>query len=208
MTFANHLLAEVEQIAHQDKRRREEKVPVQGAEPRLKRTDEGGKADGKGSREKSATCRFFLSEEGCKKGKTILDDNKRRCWTCGSTQHFSTACERPKEDGKDPGGDRTAKTGEGKGFRPVAKTARKEDGLKEELKGEDAVEDSGAPETMKNLLEEANRLLMKSMALKEKDGDDRRSEKITAMQSQLDELRKKKVLGCRGSLSSRRAMGS
>ena len=60
MTFANHLLAEVEQIAHQDRRRREEKGPVQGAEPRLKKVEEGGKADGKGSRERSTTCRFFF----------------------------------------------------------------------------------------------------------------------------------------------------
>ena len=76
----------------------------------------------------------------------------------------------------------------------MVKTARKEEVLKDEPKGDDAGEESGASETMKNLLEEANRLLMKSMALKEKDGDDLRSERITAMQSQLDALRKMKAL--------------
>ena len=130
MTYANHLLAEVEQIAHQDKRRREkeDKVP----DLRLKRAEETSKGDGKASRAEKgggATCRFFLLDDGCKKGGQCtwvhqLDDRKR-CWTCGSTSHFSPNCDRPSasatKDGVKDAPERTGLKGwDGKG-KPVTK---------------------------------------------------------------------------------------
>ena len=123
MTFAHHLLAEVEQVAHQDKRKKDDKPTI--PEPKVKRFEET-KGDGKGAgRDRGdgpGPCRFFMSEGGCKKGKActwphILDD-QRRCWTCGSTQHFSPNCDRPKEPQKDVGGQHPEKGGksfDGKG---------------------------------------------------------------------------------------------
>ena len=102
MTYAHHLLAEVEQVAHQDKKRGERTAPPAPGppDPKLKKIEERppeGKGVAKGGEGKGAGmgCKFFLTEGGCKKGKTCtflhqLDDQKR-CWVCGSTAHFAPA---------------------------------------------------------------------------------------------------------------------
>ena len=135
MTFANHLLAEVEQIAHQDKRRKED--ARSSTEPKVKRLEESaGSSKGEGkawkgsSGQSSTPCKFFQSEEGCKKGKQctwshVLEGDKTRCWTCGSTGHLAPACDKPKEPLKDSG-DSSQKTGKGKGTqRPSGKALKK-----------------------------------------------------------------------------------
>ena len=207
MTFAHHLLAEVEQVAHQDRRRKDEK-PL-SSEPKVKKLEEG-KGDGKGgARERlggAPPCKFFLTEGGCKKGKTCtwphdLDD-QRRCWTCGSTQHFSPACDRPREalkEGAKGGFERGAgagKGGEGKGGKPSVKQVRKEEGLGEEVCGRDeGVEDPASSETVKGLLEEANRMLKALSGTKAGENAERaKVDRLAAMQTQLDELRKMKTL--------------
>ena len=138
MTYANHLLAEVEQIAYQDKKKKKEDRPA-GSEPKLKRLEDA-KGDGKGARDgdkggQRTHCRFFLTEGGCKKGKAcswphVMDD-QRRCWTCGSLQHYAPACDRPKEAMKDGGSEKGAK-GDAKGGRPAVRQVRREDGGKED----------------------------------------------------------------------------
>ena len=199
--FATHLLAEMEQIAHLDGSRKSTSKDTQKtAQPEVKiKKIEEGKGEGKSGKGERAPCRFFISEEGCKKGKECawqhtLDD-KKRCWNCGSTQHFAPSCNRPKE----ATGDKTAKGGEGKGWssRPMTKAARKEDSPKKEeqsVKEETQEEATASTETMKGLLEEANKML-KSMAMKNQEDEEKSKDvKLQAMQAQLDELKKMKVL--------------
>ena len=195
MTYANHLLAEVEQIAHQDKKRREKEEKP--GDLRMKRLEEAAKGDGKGAKgDDGHTCRFFLSEGGCKKGKScgwkhVLDD-QRRCWTCGSVKHYAPDCDRPREPDAG-GGEKGGKVGHGKGAPTgYAKAAKREEAKKEEIGKKEEGEEENPAETMKNLLEEANKMLkgMKGHD-DEKKGKD---EKLAAMQAQLDELRKLKVL--------------
>ena len=74
MTYANHLLAEVEQVTHQDKKKIEKPPPVQTPDPKLKRIEERpseakGGYKGGDQRGSGGTCRFFLTEMGCKMGK-------------------------------------------------------------------------------------------------------------------------------------------
>ena len=61
--------------------------------------------------------------------------------------------------------------------------------------GDEPASDSTAPETVKSLLEEANRMLKVMTATKSSETEDReKNDKLSAMQIQLDELRKMKVL--------------
>ena len=203
MTFAHHLLAEVEQVAHQDKRKKDDKLGI--VEPKVKRLEET-KGDGKGGHrerpDSNPPCRFFLSEGGCKKGKTctwphIMDDQKR-CWTCGSLQHFAPNCDRPKEAQKDGAvgqSEKGGKSSEGKGGRPWMKqVVKREDGGGDE-KREDTPSETSSSETVKGLLEEANRMLKALSSSKEiGDAEATKGDKLAAMQSQLDELRRMKVL--------------
>ena len=205
MHYANHVLAELEQIAHQDRKKKEDQKT--GAEPKAKRlAEEGEKAEGKGGfkggeKGERPLCRFFNTDEGCRKGKSCTwvhsaEGEKKRCYNCGSVSHFSPGCDRPKESSKDSG-EKGGKT-EGKGsFRPNSKALKKEEGATkaEESAAEGSKEEqSSSTETMKGLLEEANKM-PKGLSIRSADSEEKsKSEKLAAMQSQLDELRKMKVL--------------
>ena len=50
---------------------------------------------------RKAEVSFFLTDQGCKRGKTCnfshdVKDEKRRFWNCGCPDHMSPACTRPK----------------------------------------------------------------------------------------------------------------
>ena len=196
--FATHLMAGMEQVAHLDSGKKaqvkEAPKPAQ-QEVKMKKAEEG-KGEGKSGKGERAPCKFFISEEGCKKGKEcawqhILDDRKR-CWTCGSTQHFSPACTRPKEGSPEKSG----KGGEKGWSRPATKAAKKEDSPEKEDQNTKAEsqEDGTSTETMKSLLEEANKML-KSMTQKSQEDEEKTKDvRLQAMQAQLDELKKMKVL--------------
>ena len=192
MTYANHLLAEVEQVAHQDKKKGERFAPVL-QDPKVKKIEGGkGAADGKGGGKErtldgkgTSTCRYFISEFGCKKGKSctfnhVLDD-QRRCWNCGSTQHYAPKCDRPRE------GDRGQK-GDGKGEGKQVRSVKKEEN---QSKPEDPAPrgEEGQNEVMKELLEEANKMLKSMTAPKVEE----RENKLQKLQRQLDDLRQLKV---------------
>ena len=141
-----------------------------------------------GSPERSSTpvCKFFLTEQGCKKGKSCsfqhnLDDQKR-CWNCGSSLHFSPKCDRPRD------GDLKGGKGEGK----MVRMAKKEEGAKKE--DAEKSESGGSTEVMKGLLEEANKMLK---AMSSSTGgsieEGSKEQKLTRLQQQLDELKIIKV---------------
>ena len=60
---------------------------------------ESGAGEGSPVKGKNAPCKFFLTEQGCKKGQQCkfshgVDKKQRqgRCWTCGSKLHMSKQC--------------------------------------------------------------------------------------------------------------------
>eukprot|EP00438_Fugacium_kawagutii_P029112 Skav233709 [mRNA] locus=scaffold2120:28636:35173:- [translate_table: standard] len=192
LTYANHLMAEVEQIAHQDKKKKDEQKPQKEKEdPRLRRAEENG-----------APCKFFNTDDGCRKGKLCgwlhtVEGDKKRCWNCGSTAHFSPSCDRPKEPPKEGYSPDKSWKGEGKGASKSSRTLKKDEaGKKEEVGEQDekGKEEVNPKETVEDLLKEANRML-KGLSAKEDEVDKEPKEsRLAAMQRQLDELRKMKTL--------------
>ena len=110
---------------------------------------------------------------------------------------MAPACDRPREPLRDQG-EKGQKGGEGKGFhKPSGKALKKgESQQKEEGPGGEATSEESATsaETMKGLLEEANRIL-KGLSARTGEAESRtKDERLIAMQGQLDELRELKVL--------------
>ena len=178
-------------------------------EAKAKRFEEngfGGKgADGKGGKgEKTSTppCKFFLSDGGCKKGKSCswshVTDEKRRCWICGSVAHLAPACDRPREASKE-NGEKYGKGAEGKGSQKmVQRQEKKEEGAartEERPQPEAPSEElSSTSVEMKGLLEEATKML-KGLTMQSNEKEQKgRQDRLAAMQDQLDELRKVEVL--------------
>lgn len=201
--YSEHLLAELEQLGHQSK-----KKETSTEAPKLKRFEETTK-DRKESQEKKegddkgkekSKCKFFLTDQGCRRGKGCTfshdqKDDKRRCWNCGGVDHMATTCTRSKE-GKEGG-------------RPKTMKMEKEKNVKAE--GE---EDEGQPQlSVKDLLKEANDML-KSMQSPSSSSatstspksDGERQEVVERLQQQLNALRlktfriKKMTKGERGGL--------
>lgn len=105
-SFATHLLAECEQASFFEK-----KTPgprpeapklkaLEGTEEEGRRPKEKGKGseEEKGDEDRRKKCKFYLSDGGCRKGKSCTwshdqKDEKRRCWNCGSVDHMQPAAE-------------------------------------------------------------------------------------------------------------------
>ena len=148
--YACCLLAEFDQMSYS--RRWEKTAPGQMGQPKLKKMEEGGPVQGgTGPRPSGGkglqVCKYYNTEEGCKKGKTCrfkheATDNEKRFWVCGSTKHFS---------GKRP------TKGEDQTTPAQVQKAELERRSEEETKS-----DKGAvcpSEDMKGFLEEASRML-------------------------------------------------
>ena len=116
--FADHLLAELEQLHLQERKKKEPTnvIPEMKAKEMMVE-NEKGKAKGKG-KEKGAKgerresgkggtgdggdqpkCRFYLTDSGCRKGKACdwshdQSDGRRRCYGCGATDHLLPDCPR------------------------------------------------------------------------------------------------------------------
>ena len=134
-------------------------------------------------------CKFFLTDSGCRKGKECsfsheARDDKRRCYTCGSVEHFASSCpRRPQKDGQ------------------KAKAMREDEGAMgdQQLRPEEQREAETA--TMKVLLEEANKML-KSLTQTEPSevqervqqrGEVRKNQTLEALQRQINELKQKAI---------------
>ena len=108
-SFALHLLAEFEQVVHLESHG-SRKPPV-GADKlknvRMKRLEDEGergdqgqrKKEGEGGERSPPKCRFFLTKDGCRRGKACgfshdLKDEMRRCYICGCPDHFANDCPR------------------------------------------------------------------------------------------------------------------
>ncbi|OLP75490.1 Copia protein [Symbiodinium microadriaticum] len=67
----------------------------------------GAGGDAEGAKGKGSPCKFFLTDNGCRRGSSCkfsheVDKRQRqgRCWTCGSKQHVSKQC--PTKDKNPP----------------------------------------------------------------------------------------------------------
>ena len=196
--LAEHLVAEIEAIAHLEfKNQKVEKsennrLAIKKFEESQKGGEKGGQRWQNGGEKSTPLCRFFTTEAGCKKGKAcsfghVLDE-QRRCWNCGSTQHYAPKCDRPR-DGEGKGLGSGEGKGVGKGEGKTAKMAKTEGPKKNEEEAPKQEEDS--TEVMKGLLVEANKMLKAISAPKgvetEKEG------RLEKLQKQLDELKLLKV---------------
>ena len=194
-SFAMHLLAEFEQVAHQEVVTTKKKMEADKLKQlKVKRFEEeggkgsGGKGKDKGGDRDQAKCRFFLSDGGCKKGKECQwshdqRDERRRCWNCGGVDHMSPACTRPRSSGE--------------GTSPPKTKSMKNEAEDAEKKSE---ENNVEVSSMKDLLEEANRMLRSMSSGGSSSGssvsgckkeDEERSEVVERLQQQLNVLKQK-----------------
>lgn len=200
-SFATHLLAEFEQVAHQEVGAKKKGDIDKMKAIRAKKFEEetlkgyGGKGkdregDRSGDRTEKGTfkCRYYLSEGGCKKGKECQwshdqKDERRRCWNCGGSDHMALTCTRPKKPQE--------------ASPPKSKVMKPEDqeNAAEEEEGQKA-------ESMKELLEEANKMLRSLSSsgnlqsgppsvVGSKKEDEERSEVVERLQQQLNALKQK-----------------
>eukprot|EP00434_Breviolum_minutum_P006947 symbB.v1.2.006133.t1/scaffold365.1/size219215/8 len=201
-SFAMHLLAEFEQVAHQDGGSRRKADAEKAKELRLKKVEEEGyKGGGKGKEKggdqerEAIKCRFFLTDTGCRKGRDCTfsheqRDEKRRCWACGAVDHFSNACPRGKGRSSFEGSPPKQK---------AVKTEAEEEAQKNKEAGrmrEGEEEDKDSTASMKDLLEEANKMLKTltgpsstSSTRTERTEAEERNQVVERLQEQLNSLK-------------------
>lgn len=201
-SFAMHLLAEFEQVAHQEnipaKKKQEEKTraaklaKAEAEEAREGREGKGGsKGKDKEDDSEKPKCKFYLTEAGCKRGKSCRwshdqRDGVRRCWNCGSSEHMATTCPRSK------GGTSTDTSPNRPRAQKLEAEEQKSDVKTKEEKGEK--EES----TMKDLLAQANTMLRSIAAGSGATGsgssqseDEKKEDVMEKLQQQLNSLRQK-----------------
>ena len=188
--LAEHLVAEIEAIAHLESRsqRTERADPSKAAIKKFEEPQKGGDRSTprwqQGGERTTPVCKFFNTELGCKKGKTCafahVGDEQRRCWICGSVHHYAPKCDRPRDgEGK----------GVGKGDGKIAKVSK--GGSPKKPEEETPKQEEGSEEVMKGLLEEANKMLKAISA--PKGGVVEKDDRLEKLQKQLDELKSIKV---------------
>ena len=189
--YSEHLLAELEQLGHQSRKKdpvpEPPKIKKFEEAPKFKKEGEDKKESEKGE-EKKGRCRFFLTDQGCRRGKGCtfshdMRDDRRRCWNCGGIGHMSPNCTRPKD------------TKEGSSNKPKIAKVTKEKGEKE--KNDDDEGGSEKVPSVKELLKEANDML-KSMSSSPTSstspsvkGENERMEVVERLQQQLNSLKQK-----------------
>ena len=200
-SFALHLLAEFEQVVHQEtatgskKKQPEEKEKVKASVMKQKRLEEETQKNLVGRKEKSEEekqkCKFFLSESGCRRGKSCTwshdqRDEKRRCYVCGSPEHLSSSCTRPRSTSESPTARQKAQKVEGEETSTMPNKEKEEE------------MNSGAS-SMKELLEQANRMLKSltstpsttSSASSASQSGDSREDVVERLQQQINSLKLK-----------------
>ena len=108
--------------------------------------DGGASKEGKGTKE-GKQCRYFLTDEGCRRGKDckfehVMDKDKReRCWVCGAKGHTSKQCPTRTREGASSNGNSPTAAAKAAALAAssTSSTARRND-------GKDAASGS-APET-------------------------------------------------------------
>ena len=183
--LAECLLAEFDQLSY-SKRKQDKAAPAVRMKKLEEGKEKGGKDGGskKGEDSKPAPCRFFHTEQGCRRGKACkwsheVKDDQRRCWTCGATTHMSPQCP-TKDNQQQPTSTKKVAKAE---CERAPKKAEEDDAGSERA----AVCPS---EDMKTLLEEAGKMLKgMSSGGSPRGNEDPGEAKIRSLQRQLDELK-------------------
>ena len=196
--LAECVLAELEAMAYAKRRQVPASPSNPGEKPKLKKFEEGGRTEdeprgrGKPREEieaRKAPCKFFLTDQGCKRGKECpfghVLDSERRCWACGSKEHLANQC--PRKEGRQARNAKAAVKTSEKEPRGTSSKATVED----KEGGEDAQE--SVEDTMQMLLQEANKMLQSAEKEKGEVSEKKTSLKsshIHNLQKQLDQLKK------------------
>ena len=159
-TFAMHLLAEFEQMTHSEVQANKKKDQQENKQKAMKPQEQGGGGRqedrlssvqqlGDQTRDVPA-CRFFLTEGGCKKGRSCkfghdMRDERRRCYHCGCPDHLAPQCNR---------GDSPPK----KLMRNKQQSQQQRDEQRSQVSSTDTQSNTGK-ESVAALLEEANKML-------------------------------------------------
>ena len=215
-TYAEHMLAEMEQLMHKVRpQSTAAKTANPGGATQLKSIQPSDKkVDGQqtGKEGTKGPCRYFLSETGCRKGQSCkwlhqAEPGDKRCYVCGATQHYAKECPRKEGQKQKPGGEDSGAGGgkpriqrlnekqsspsvpseSGASLSPQATSSCGSEGLQE-------VQAGAGSDTLKNVLEEAQKLL-KGMNLGE-DGDERAMD-LTESLKKLNASKDKKGPGIR-----------
>ena len=191
--YSEHLLAELEQSGHQAKKKDGPVCPVDP--PKLKKFEAEKNDSSKqkmkdvgGDERPKAKCRFYLTDEGCRRGKECgfshdQKDEKRRCYACGSVSHLSPSCPR-KGTSSEPSPTKPR----------VAKVDVEERVSQSGGKDADAASQASSDVAVKDLLEEANRMLKSLSGTPAGQGpvktpDDERKDVVERLQQQLNSLK-------------------
>ena len=139
-SFALHLLAEFEQVVHQESAQTSKKKadPEKVKNLKVKKVEEEGGRSPASRNEKTEDgklkCKFYLSDGGCRRGKSCnwsddQRDERRRCWNCGSSEHMAPSCTRTRSTNESPSPKAKQQKVEGE---DTSSTASKEEESKEE----------------------------------------------------------------------------
>ena len=193
-SFALHLLAEFEQVVHQESAQTSKKKadPEKVKNLKVKKVEEEGGRSPASRNEKTEDgkpkCKFYLSDGGCRRGKSCnwshdQRDERRRCWNCGSPEHMAPSCTRPRSSNESPSP--KAKQQKVEGEDTSSTTSKEEESKEESVK-------------MKELLEQANTML-KSLtgtptppsSSTSTTGGETKEEVMDRLQQQLNQLKMK-----------------
>ena len=156
--------------------------PVQAALKAFQQSGSSGDGEGKG--DGKLPCKFWKSEDGCRRGSSCTfghdtNDMKGRCFGCGSTQHIKKECpHKPKSDTKNDGkkiskvkgGKESTKTDGPKSERSSPEKEDSQEALQSKTTASSSAEGAPSAPTGRNatadLLNEATTLLKSLRAMK------------------------------------------
>ena len=136
-TYCEHLLSELEQLVHTEKK----VAKATDADSKVKKFEGAGAGYGygggkggesraprkEGEARERKPCRYYLTDVGCRRGRQCTfahdaKDDKNRCYECGATDHYRKDCTRKQQE-------KTPSTATLKGGAKNAKDGNEGDGL-------------------------------------------------------------------------------
>ncbi|CAJ1452728.1 unnamed protein product [Effrenium voratum] len=218
-TYCEHLLSELEQLVHTEKK----VAKATDADSKVKKFEGAGAGYGygggkggesraprkEGEARERKPCRYYLTDVGCRRGRQCTfahdaKDDKNRCYECGATDHYRKDCTRKQQE-KTPGNKMDKSPGK------IAKVSEVEDEENNRQEGDQEETSSASTATLKgsaknakdgnegdglqSVLEEAGKML-RSLNIKASAATDRREreDRMNDLQKQLDQMRKMRAL--------------
>ena len=204
--YAEHVLSEVEAIAHLEKEVKAPAGKAQATDTRIKKAEAvDSKNEVKSAGEGGKPCKFFLTEKGCRRGRGCRwshdqKDERMRCWSCGASEHMRKDCpvaiksnvDRKPKAAKVNAEEETKKDVGTESQKVTTPRASMSATVQEDSPGA-ASSASGDKETdaMKDVLQEATKMLRSINVKTGKNGPEDDEKKLMELQKQLDGMREK-----------------